>query len=62
MNVNKQKGFLNNEKKNSLMNYMFITCTCDKGISKYQRIFKHFVYMIVHISIIENVQIKERGA
>ena len=41
---------------------MCITCPCDKGISEYQRIFKLFVYLIVYVYTIENVQIKECGA
>ena len=41
---------------------MCIICTCDKGISKYHRIFKLFVCMSVHVCTTENVQIKESDA
>ena len=33
---------------------MCIACTCDKGIFKFHRILKLFVYMSVHVCTIEN--------
>ena len=32
---------------------MCITCTCYKGLSEYQTIFKLFVYLIVYVYTIE---------
>ena len=53
--VNKQ-SFIFKKWKNSF-SYMYITCTCDKGILKHYRVYVH-----LHVRKIEYVKIKEYDA